>query len=480
VQKIQNFIDGKFCDPVKNQYVDNINPALGTPYSLVGFSTKEDVELAVKSAKKSFIDWKKTSIKERVHYLKLISNLINKNLDEFAKAETIDNGKPLKLSTNVDIPRAVENFEFYSQCLSQFGEKAYQSDASTFNTTYHSPLGVVGLISPWNLPLYLLTWKVAPALAMGNTIVAKPSEVTPMTAYLLCEIIKEAGIPDGVFNMIHGHGAEVGQPLCSHPDVAAISFTGSTVTGKSIAQTCATSFKKVSLEMGGKNPNIIFADCDYEKALKTTVHSSFANQGQICLCGSRVFIEEEIYEKFRDDLVKMAQALKVGDPMASDTKCGALVSLRQFEKVLTYIELAKQEGGKILCGGEAIIPDDNHKKGFFIGPTIIENLDPYCRVNQEEIFGPVITLTPFKKEEEVLEWANSTEYGLSATIWTNDLKRANSFSREIQSGLIWVNTWLNRDLRTPFGGVKSSGLGREGGEYALNFFSETKNICMQY
>ncbi len=479
MHKIKNFIDGKYVDPVKNQYVENINPALGEAYSEVAFSTKEDVDLAVAAAKAAFVDWKKTSPKERVHYLQKISKLIHNNLDELAKAETIDNGKPLKLSASVDIPRAVENFEFYAHCLSQFGERAYQTDERTFNTTYHSPLGVVGLISPWNLPLYLLSWKVAPALAMGNTMVAKPSEITPMTASLLCQLIKQAGVPDGVFNMVHGHGAEVGAPLCEHPDVAAISFTGSTVTGKSIAQSCAKSFKKVSLEMGGKNPNIIFADCDYDKALKTTVHSSFANQGQICLCGSRIFIEESIYEKFKNDLVDRAKKITVGDPMEANTKCGAIVSLRQFEKVLTYIQLAKQEGGKVLCGGEAITPK-GLEKGFFIAPTIIENLDPRCRVNQEEIFGPVVTLTPFKNEEEVLEWANSTEYGLSATVWTQDLTRANHFSRQLHSGIVWVNTWLNRDLRTPFGGVKSSGVGREGGDYALNFFSQVKNICTQY
>ena len=479
MEKIKNYIGGELVDPLGNKFVENINPAKGVPYSQVPFSNKDDVDLAVKKAKEAFKEWKKTSREERIIILRKIAALIEENLDSLAEAESIDNGKPIRVSKTVDIPRAAENFSFYSDCLTQFGDSSFQTDSKTLNYTVHKPLGVVGLISPWNLPLYLLTWKIAPALAAGNTIVAKPSEITPMTAYLFSKLCIEAGLPPGVLNIIHGHGEDVGSPLCTHPDVKAISFTGSTMTGKKVSEMASPLFKKVSLEMGGKNPNIIFADANIEKAAKVSVHSSFANQGQICLCGSRIFVEKSIYEEFKNKLIEGVKKLKHGDPLDPSTSQGAIVSLTQFEKVLSYIELSKKDGGTILTGGKAVTLEAPFDKGFFIEPTLIENLDPYCRTNQEEIFGPVATITPFETEEQVLEWANSTEYGLSASIWTNNIQKAHRMSQEIDSGIVWVNTWMNRDLRTPFGGMKNSGVGREGGLYALKFFSEVKNICIK-
>jgi aminomuconate-semialdehyde/2-hydroxymuconate-6-semialdehyde dehydrogenase len=338
---------------------------------------------------------------------------------------------------------------------------------------------VAGCISPWNLPLYLFTWKIAPALATGNTVVAKPSEVTPMTAYLFSKLCMEAGMPAGVLNIVHGLGPKVGQSMVEHLDVPVISFTGGTATGKHLAATAAPMFKKLSLELGGKNPNIIFADCDFEQALATTVHSSFSNQGEICLCGSRIFVERPLYEKFTTALVARVKMLKVGNPLEEDTKVGALVSEAHMEKVLSYIALAQQEGGTVLTGGERVQLTGTCAGGYYVAPTVISGLDAYCRTNQEEIFGPVVTIMPFDTEEEVLAWANSTAYGLSATVWTENVKRAHRVAHALKSGIVWINCWLLRDLRTPFGGMKGSGMGREGGWEALRFFTEPKNICIK-
>ncbi|MEL7222508.1 MAG: aldehyde dehydrogenase, partial [Bacteroidota bacterium] len=377
-----------------------------------------------------------------------------------------------------DIPRASANFRFFAQAITQFSTRAHEM-TDAINYTLRQPLGVVATISPWNLPLYLFTWKIAPALAAGNTVLAKPSEVTPMTAYLLSEICIEAGLPKGVLNIVHGDGINVGAELCKHPQVKAISFTGSTRVGAEIAKVAAPVFKKVSLEMGGKNPNIIFADCNYEKMIDTTIRSSFANQGQICLCGSRIFVERSIYEQFKKDFVARTQALKVGPPSDPTVNQGAVVSKPHYDKVLSYIQLAQEEGGEILAGGKAVFPE-GYEQGWYIAPTIIEGLAHDCRTNQEEIFGPVVTIMPFDTEEEVLRYANSTQYGLSSTLWTENLSRANRMAKSIHAGIVWVNTWLLRDLRTPFGGVKNSGVGREGGFEALRFFTEPKNICVQY
>jgi len=479
MERILNYINGQLVEPVSKSYLENIDPSRGKVYGEIPDSDERDVQLATQAAKDAFPTWAATLREERSRLMLKVADLIDANLEKLAKAESKDNGKPVKLATRVDIPRASSNFRFFATAILHENTEAHQTDGLAFNYTERSPLGVAGCISPWNLPLYLFTWKIAPALAAGNTVVAKPSEITPMTAFLLSELCIEAGLPKGVLNIVHGLGPKVGQAISEHPDIPLISFTGGTATGKQIAATAAPMFKKLSLELGGKNPNIIFADCNFEEALKTTVHSSFANQGQICLCGSRVFIERPIYEKFKLALIAKTNALKVGDPADESTNLGAVVSEGHMKKVLSYIELAKSEGGIVLAGGEQVKLDGELSEGYYIQPTIIEGLSFDCRTNQEEIFGPVITLTPFDTEEEVLAMANSTQYGLAATVWTSNLNRAHSVSSQLNSGVVWVNCWLLRDLRTPFGGVKNSGVGREGGWDALQFFSQKKNVCIK-
>ncbi|MFT7120835.1 MAG: aminomuconate-semialdehyde/2-hydroxymuconate-6-semialdehyde dehydrogenase [Neolewinella sp.] len=478
MQKISNYINGELLPPTSGDFLDLFDPSIGAPYAKVPDSDASDVELAVAAATGAFPAWAATSVNERSRILHKIADLIEENLELLANAESVDNGKPVSLATSVDIPRSAANFRFFAQAITQFSTQAHEmSDA--INYTLRQPIGVVGTISPWNLPLYLFTWKIAPALAAGNAVIAKPSEVTPMTAYLLSEICINAGLPKGVLNIVHGDGLKVGAEITKHPKIKAISFTGSTRVGQEIARVAAPMFKKMSLEMGGKNPNLIFADCNYEKMLDTTVRSSFANQGQICLCGSRLYIESSIYKRFKKDFVERVSALKVGPPDEASTNIGAIVSKPHYDKVLSYINLAKEEGGTILTGGGAVFPE-GHENGWYISPTIIEGLDANCRTNQEEIFGPVVTIMPFETDEEVLAYANGTDYGLACTVWTENITRANRIAKAIQSGIVWVNTWMLRDLRTPFGGVKNSGVGREGGQEALRFFTEAKNVCIQF
>ncbi len=480
MKKILNFIDGSYDESFSKEWLDNYNPSKGEVYSKIASSTKEDVNSAYLAAKKAFPAWSNTTMNERSTILSKIADLIDDHLDMLAEAETLDNGKPLNLAKSVDIPRASSNFRFFAHAITQFSSEAHESiGLNSMNFTLRQAIGVVGCISPWNLPLYLFTWKIAPALAAGNTVVAKPSEVTPVTAFLLGELCSKAGLPDGVLNIIHGTGPAAGQAIVEHPNIKAISFTGGTKTGESIARTAAPMFKKLSLELGGKNPNIIFADCNYEKMLSVTIKSSFANQGQICLCGSRIFVEKSIYSKFKKDFVAKVRDLKIGDPFVSSTNIGALVSKPHLEKVLSYINLAKEEGGKILTGGNKVTVKGS-ENGYYLEPTVIEIFNHQCRINQEEIFGPVVTIMPFETEEEVLVMANNVKYGLSATLWTSNIDRTMRVSKKIEVGIVWVNTWLNRDLRTPFGGVKDSGVGREGGFEALKFFTEPKNICIKY
>jgi aminomuconate-semialdehyde/2-hydroxymuconate-6-semialdehyde dehydrogenase len=479
MEKIKNYIDGKLVAPISSQYLDNYNPAIGEAYSLVPDSDERDVAMAVAAAEKAFPKWSVAPAEERSRLLLRVAQLIEQNRDRLALAESIDNGKPVGLAKSVDIPRAASNFHFFATAIIHFSSEAHIMTDAAVNYTLRQPLGVAGCISPWNLPLYLFTWKIAPALAAGNCVIGKPSEITPMTAHLLSELCIEAGLPPGVLNIVHGYGHKVGAAISAHPKISAISFTGSTRTGAEIAKTAAPLFKKLSLEMGGKNPNIIFADCNHEEMMQTTLRSSFSNQGEICLCGSRIFIERPLYEKFRDDFVARAKELKVGDPLLEDSHLGAVVSKAHLEKILSYIELAKQEGGTILCGGKRIQVEGRCKNGWFVEPTVIEGLPFDCRTNQEEIFGPVVTIMPFDAEEEVLQYANSTSYGLAATVWTENLTRAHRMANAIQSGIIWINCWMLRDLRTPFGGMKNSGVGREGGLEALRFFTEPKNVCVK-
>ncbi len=477
---IQNYINGQFVDPLSKNWIDNFNPAKGEVYGQIPNSSSKDVESAYKAAKKAFPQWSNTTLEERSRIMLKISELLEANLQQFAEAESLDNGKPIWLAKAVDIPRAASNFRFFANAITQFASESHESvGQDAINYTLRQPIGVVGCISPWNLPLYLFTWKIAPAIAAGNCVVAKPSEVTPVTAFLLGDICIEAGLPKGVLNIVHGLGTTTGQAIVEHPNIKAISFTGGTSTGAHIARTAAPMFKKLSLELGGKNPNIIFADCDYEDMLINTIRSSFGNQGQICLCGSRIFVEDSIYEQFKKDFVEVVSKQKVGHPSDPDTKIGALVSKPHLEKVLSYVEIAKEEGGKVLYGGNQITVK-GYKNGYYMEPTIIEVPTDECRVNQEEIFGPVVTIMPFKTEEEVLKMANKVKYGLSATLWTSNLSRTMRMTKQLEAGIIWVNTWLMRDLRTPFGGVKNSGVGREGGFEALRFFTEPKNVCIKY
>jgi len=485
MQKIQNYIDGELISPINNQYIDNFEPATGKIYSLTPESDSSDLELAVKSAEKAKNDWANMDSEARSILLTKLADAIESASEELAKAEAIDNGKPIAFARAVDSYRSAANIRFFAHAATQFSSECHDMGSVGVNYTLRQPIGIVGCISPWNLPLYLFTWKIAPALAAGNCVIAKPSEITPMTAYLFSKLCIDVGIPKGVINILHGSGLSIGSPLVEHKKVKAISFTGGSATGRAIAGKIAPMLKKFSLELGGKNPTLVFADsCSSEAGLKNTVsevtRAAFSNQGEICLCGSRIYIERSIYEKFKTALVEKVKKLKIGDPLEEDTQHGALVSEAHRDKVYSYIQLAKEEGGTILCGGEKVQLDGRCKDGYFIQPTIIEGLDSQCRTNQEEIFGPVCTLQPFDSEEEVLAKANGTEYGLATSIWSKDISRCHRLSTQLDFGIVWINSWLLRDLRTPFGGMKSSGMGREGGLEAMRFFTEPKNVCIKY
>jgi len=472
--RLANFIDGAFVAPASNQYFDDIEPASGEVIAEIPDSDARDVDAAVIAAKRAFPLWSKTRAEERSRILLKLADLIEQNLDELAALESRDNGKPVSLAKRMDIPRAVANFRFFATAILHHASEAHVTDDVALNYTLRQPIGVAGLISPWNLPLYLLSWKIAPAIASGNTCVAKPSELTPLTAHRLAELSIEAGLPAGVMNIVHGYGAKAGSAICEHPDVPLISFTGGTVTGAKVAATAAPMFKKLSLELGGKNPNLIFADADLDQAIKTSIQSSFANQGEICLCGSRIFVDRAIYTQFVDRFVDATKKLRIGDPTESTTDVGALISEAHLQKVTGYLALAKEEGGTIVTGGNRI-----DRKGFFLEPAVITGLDTNCRVLQEEIFGPVVTITPFDRDDDAIRFANSTRYGLSATVWTRDLQRAHRVAAQLHAGTVWINCWLLRDLRVPFGGMKDSGVGREGGFESLSFFTEAKNVCVK-
>ncbi|MBY0316493.1 MAG: aldehyde dehydrogenase [Bdellovibrionales bacterium] len=479
-EKILNYIGGELVPASSGQTLPCYEPATGKEYTQVAASDASDVEKAVQAAQKAFPQWSALSQQERSQYLNLLAQKIDENLEVFARAESRDNGKPVSVAKSVDIPRSSYNFRFYAEASSQNQGESYETSAHVFNYVLHQPLGVVGVISPWNLPLYLFTWKIAPALATGNCVVAKPSEITPLTAYLFAKICREVNLPPGVLNIVHGLGGDVGAVLSQHPKIKAISFTGSTSTGQKIAQAAAPTFKKVALEMGGKNPTLVFADCDFEKTVNEVVRSTFSNQGQICLCSSRILVEESIYEKFKNALIEKIKTFRVGDPSDSNTQQGATVSLEHFNKVMSYIELAQKEGGRILTGGRRAIIPGRCENGWFIEPTLIEGLENSCRTNQEEIFGPVATLIPFTSEKEALRLANESTYGLAVSIWSESLSRVHRLARLLEFGTVWVNTWMLRDLRVPFGGSKNSGLGREGGKEALHFFTEPKTVCLNF
>ena len=472
--QVDNFIGGRFVPPASGEYLDDIRPATGEPIARIADSDGRDVDAAVQAARAAFPSWSRMPVAERSRLLLGLAGRIEASLEELAQMESRDNGKTVALARRLDIPRAVANFRFFATAILHDASEAHVTDGVALNYTLRQPVGVAGLISPWNLPLYLLSWKIAPAIAAGNTCVAKPSELTPLTANRLAELSLEAGIPAGVINIVHGLGGKAGEALTSHPQVPLISFTGGTVTGARVSAAAAPHFKKVSLELGGKNPNLIFADADLEDAVATTVQSSFANQGEICLCGSRVFVERSIHDRFVEAFVAATRRLRIGDPADDATDVGALISAAHLEKVSGYVDLAKREGGTIVAGGRRV-----DGRGFFFEPTIITGLDCDCRVLQEEIFGPVVTVTPFDTEDQAVRFANSTRYGLSATLWTRDLQRAHRVAAALDVGTVWINCWLLRDLRVPFGGMKESGVGREGGFESLNFFTEAKNVCVK-
>ncbi|MBL8985918.1 MAG: aldehyde dehydrogenase [Gemmatimonadetes bacterium] len=477
---LTNYIDGRMTAPAAGGYLDKIDPATGQVVARVPDSDGTDVARAVAAANAAFPAWAATSAAERSRVLLAIADGIDRRLDALARAESIDTGKPVTLARTLDIPRAAANFRFFATAILHTETETHATDHTALNYTLRRPRGVAGLISPWNLPLYLLSWKIAPALATGNTAVAKPSELTPTTATLLGEICQEAGLPPGVLNLIHGLGARAGMAIVEHPDVRSISFTGGTATGAVIARTAAPLFKKLTLELGGKNPTIVFADADLDRHLPSIVRSAFANQGEICLCGSRILVEAPLFDTFVERFVAAVTRLKVGDPLDPATEFGALVSAGHRDKVASYLDLARAEGGTIRCGGGR--PADLPARcadGYFLSPTVITGLPMTCRTNQEEIFGPIVTVTPFRDEAEAVALANDSRYGLAASIWTEQLGRAHRVAEAVQCGTIWVNCWLLRDLRVPFGGMRQSGVGREGGDEAIRFFTEPKNVCLK-
>jgi len=436
--------------------------------------------MAVNAAERAFPIWSGMSVNERSAILLRLAAGIEARMDEFVVAESRDNGKPEKLAAHVDIPSAVSNFHFFATAIEHFSSESHYMEKVGINFTTRRPIGIVGCISPWNLPLYLFSWKIAPALAAGNCVIAKPSEITPYTAYLLGKIAKEAGMPPGVLNILHGTGPEIGNEMVAHPKIKAISFTGGTATGQHIARVAAPMFKKLSLELGGKNPTIVFQDVDIKQTVKEIFRSSFSNQGQICLCGSRIFVHQAIYEEFKTSFVDWVSSANVSYPADPNAQIGAVVSKGHMEKILGYIELAKEEGGRVLTGGVRVHLEAPYQDGYYLAPTVIEGLPNSCRTNQEEIFGPVVSIMPFTEESEVLAMANDTKYGLAASVWTKDLNVAHRMADRLEMGIVWVNSWLIRDLRTPFGGMKDSGVGREGGWEALRFFTEPKNIFIKY
>ena len=480
VVELSNYINGEWRPAICEHWIEDYSPANGSLIAQIPCSSIEDVDDAVLAATAASADWANQTIAERADWLEKIADALESRVEEVAQLESLDTGKPISLARSVDAARSVANFRFFAEQGREFESEIFEMSDAT-NRVVYKPVGVTGLITPWNLPLYLLSWKVAPALLMGNTIVAKPSEMTPMTASLLAEVMEEVELPNGVFNLVHGNGLDAGAPLTSHPDVNLISFTGGTATGREVAKSASAGFKKLSLELGGKNATIIRADANLDEMMPSIVRASFLNQGQVCLCGSRILVHESIYDSFVKGFLEVVSDMIVGDPSDDQTELGALISADHRDKVMSYIELAEDEGGDILCGGGAPVGiPQAFENGYWVSPTVIDGLAPDSRCATEEIFGPVVTLHPFSDDDEAVEIANMTDYGLAGSIWTQDVDAGSLMAEQIDSGMVWVNCWLHRDLRVPFGGVKNSGVGREGGRWSLGFFSEAINICVKH
>ena len=480
VVELSNYINGEWRPAICEHWIEDYSPANGSLIAQIPCSSSEDVDEAVLAASEAIEDWANLTIAERADWLEKIADALESRAEEVAQLESLDTGKPISLARSVDAARSVANFRFFAEQGREFESEIFEMSDAT-NRVVYKPVGVTGLITPWNLPLYLLSWKVAPALLMGNTVVAKPSEMTPMTASLLAEVMEDVELPIGVFNLVHGNGLDAGAPLTSHPDVNLISFTGGTATGREVAKSASSGFKKLSLELGGKNATIIRADADLDDMMPSIVRASFLNQGQVCLCGSRILIHESIYDPFVKGFLEVVSDMIVGDPSDDQTELGALISADHRDKVMSYIELAEEEGGYILCGGGAPVGiPQAFENGYWVSPTVIDGLAPDSRCATEEIFGPVVTLHPFSDDDEAVEIANMTDYGLAGSIWTQDVDAGSLMAERIDSGMVWVNCWLHRDLRVPFGGVKNSGVGREGGRWSLGFFSEAINICVKH
>jgi len=479
MDRLQNFINGEYVAPIEGRYLDKISPRTGGKIYELPDSTEVDMVRAIQAAQTAFKDWSATPAEERSRILSRVADLIDQNAEELAQAESGDVGKTLDLARKLDIPRAALNFRFFASAILHKTEMASDMDGDAINYVLRQPVGVTGLIAPWNLPLYLLTWKIAPALACGNTAVCKPSEFTSKTAYVLGRLFNEAGLPKGVCNIVMGKGDPAGSFLVKHPGVPLISFTGGTATGEKIQTMAAPFTKKLSLELGGKNATIVLKDVDIKKVVPQVARASFLNQAEICLCGSKILVQEDIYEAFVEELARHVDSLKVGDPLAADTFMGPIVSKAQYDKVLSMLELAKKDEGKIIAGGTRPELPAELKDGYYLRPTLVKDLTNCSEIHQTEIFGPVVTVNSFKYPHEAVKWANNSPYGLSASLWTKNLSLAHKMAADLRVGTVWVNTWLKRDLRMPFGGVKASGIGREGGEHSLDFFTDTKTVCIQ-
>ncbi|MBB88700.1 MAG: 2-hydroxymuconic semialdehyde dehydrogenase [Euryarchaeota archaeon] len=473
---VRNYVNGIFVD--SKETIEDINPATSEVIATIPRSNLNDVNEAVLAADKARDNWSSLSLDERRKWLEKIANALEARSEEIAKLESLDTGKPIKIARAVDASRSVANFRFFAEFSKDFHEQKFLMEDAT-NHVIFKPVGIAGLITPWNLPLYLLSWKIAPAIVMGNTVVAKPSELTPLTANLLAEVFDEVGLPAGVVNIVHGFGHETGQAIVSHPLVNLISFTGGTITGKKVAETAAPMFKKLSLELGGKNATIVLDDVNLDSAIPEIARSGFLNQGQVCLCGSRILVSDKIWDDFLEKFIVHVSNMKIGDPSSDDSDLGALVSLSHRDKVESYIHLAEREGGEILYGGKRPSLESPFDEGSFLEPTIVSNLDYQSRTATEEIFGPVVTLHKFEKDEDAVEMANCTDYGLAGSVWTSNSARGKSLAEKMETGMVWINTWLHRDLRVPFGGVKNSGVGTEGGRWSLSFFSQPVNICVK-